>query len=726
MKLQHPWQDSDETHVAGASNNAYIEILPDTRATHDDKLIRGENFTNTPGEMAVLHYRVYFNTPGKYYVWVRAHSTGSEDNGIHVGLDGDWPENGARMQWCSGKYTWTWESKQRTDEVHCGEPYLIFLEIKEAGEHDIQFSMREDGFEFDKFILTTNRNFRAPTDAGPAVKVKSGTLPAAYPMVKEVRVPDISFLDYAGLAVEGTHLMKAVDFPIDGSNFYIDKGKWLAINPEEHKEGTISKRFMGSSGDYDVVFIAVGENDGSSQFKLSHNQKQVGDYEVPLSKEMFEESSKYCQIWENISIQKRDTISIWAHVGTDGKEYSRARWAGLAFVPVSKGQQLVDELKKFEQNPKVAAKHIHSLGALPKFSDPATRLPNGNGGVEISGELKEWHKVSLTLDGPFAHELDKNPNPFTDYNMTVTFMHESGSPIYKVPGYFAADGNAAESSADRGTKWRAHLSPDKTGKWSYEISFKKGLMAYLPDATWAYTLEPYHGISGDFMVSASDKSGKDFRSKGRLEYVGKHFLQFKGSREYFLKAGPDSPETLLGYADFDATYTNKPNVPVKKFEPHISDWKEGDPSWKDGKGKGIIGALNYLSSKGLNTFSFLSYNAGGDGDNVWPFVDRDEKLHYDCSKLDQWALVFDHAQSLGLHCHFKTQENENDDLLYGHDREKQNLTVALDDGFVGPERMLYYRELIARFSHLLALNWNLGEENTQTTQIPERDGAIPA
>ena len=35
---------------------------------------------------------------------------------------------------------------------------------------------------------------------------------------------------------------------------------------------------------------------------------------------------------------------------------------------------------------------------------------------------------------------------------------------------------------------------------------------------------------------------------------------------------------------------------------------------------------------------------------------------------------------------------------------------------MGWDRKLYYRELIARFGHNLALNWNLGEENTQTTE----------
>jgi len=32
------------------------------------------------------------------------------------------------------------------------------------------------------------------------------------------------------------------------------------------------------------------------------------------------------------------------------------------------------------------------------------------------------------------------------------------------------------------------------------------------------------------------------------------------------------------------------------------------------------------------------------------------------------------------------------------------------------QRKLYCREVIARFAHNLALNWNIGEENTQSTE----------
>lgn len=335
--------------------------------------------------------------------------------------------------------------------------------------------------------------------------------------------------------------------------------------------------------------------------------------------------------------------------------------------------------------------------------------------VTITGELKQWHKVTLTLDGPFAKETDTQPNPFTDLAFEVTFTHESGAPVYTVPGYFAADGNAGESGADSGTKWRAHLSPDTTGRWDYAISFTQGKNAAVEGG--GEPLAPYDGLTGSFTIAETDKTGRDFRAHGRLQYVGKHHLQFAGSKRYFLKAGPDSPETLLAYTDFDNTQTGKPDKgPLKTWAPHLGDWKAGDPTWKDGKGKGLIGALNYLADKGLNGFSFLTYNTSGDGDNVWPFVERDSKLHYDGSKLDQWGIVFDHATARGLHLHFKLQENEMDDHRSGAERKDRDISAALDGGKLGIERKLYCREMIARFGHALALNWNIGEENTQSSE----------
>lgn len=154
------WIGKDGSVAAKASGEAFVRLLPDTRTTHDDKLIRGENFSPEPGQMAILDYPIEIEKPGRYYVWVRAYSTGTEDNGIHVGIDGEWPESGQRMQWCEGKRSWRWECAQRTQQNHCGEPMQIYLEIAEPGPHVVSFSMREDGFAFDQFVLSPDVQYR--------------------------------------------------------------------------------------------------------------------------------------------------------------------------------------------------------------------------------------------------------------------------------------------------------------------------------------------------------------------------------------------------------------------------------------------------------------------------------------------------------------------------------------------------------------------------------------
>jgi hypothetical protein len=509
IKAEHP----------GASGSSYIQALPDTRQSHDDKLIKGENFTDTPGEMAVLEYSIDVKEPGRYFVWARTWSSNSEDNGLHFGLDGQWPESGQRWQTVR-KGAWHWDCKQRTEKEHTGVPMQLWLDIDKPGKHILMLSMREDGTALDQIILVSDAAFR----------------------------------------------------------------------PE-----------------------------------------------------------------------------------------------GVSYE---------------EQAP-----------TKPKTTVVVPRQPDGDASIQITGELKQWHKVTIALDGPFAAETDESPNPFTDLAFNVTFTHESGTPKYSIPGYFAADGSAANSSAESGTKWLAHLSPDKTGTWNYSVSFTKGTHAALNGGGAA--LAPFDGKTGTFQIAATDKAGRDFRSKGRLQYVGKHHLQFAGSKEYFLKAGPDSPETLLAYMDFDCVGKSEQDK-MKTWQPHLADWKSGDPTWQDGKGKGLIGALNYLSGKGVNAFSFLTYNISGDGDNVWPFVERDSKLHYDCSKLAQWGIVFDHATAHGLYLHFKLQENEMDDNR--RNGKEGGIPASLDGGKLGIERKLYCREIIARFGHALALNWNIGEENTQSSE----------
>lgn len=143
---------------------------------------------------------------------------------------------------------------------------------------------------------------------------------------------------------------------------------------------------------------------------------------------------------------------------------------------------------------------------------------------------------------------------------------------------------------------------------------------------------------------------------------------------------------------------------VHQYASHVRDWKEGDPAWQEGKGKGLIGAINYLADKGMNSIYFITMNIGGDGKDVWPYRDPEDFTRFDASKLEQWEIVFEHMQEKGILLHLVLQETENETLL--------------DGGNTGFYRKLYLRELINRFGHHPGLIWNLGEENGPASFSP--------
>ena len=328
------------------------------------------------------------------------------------------------------------------------------------------------------------------------------------------------------------------------------------------------------------------------------------------------------------------------------------------------------------------------------------------GGVgAITGELKTWHNVTVTFDGPVTSE-SAGTNPFTNYRLQVTFTGPSAQ-TYNVPGYYAADGNAANTSATAGNKWRVHFIPDEVGSWSYVASFRTGSgVAINLSPTAGSSAGYFDGLGGGFTVTATDKTGVDFRGKGMLKYVGEHQLQFAETGEYYLKGGADSPENFLAYWEFDGTYdtsggASTPGLTagLHRYPNHVSDWDSGDPTWQTNEGKGIIGAVNYLSDQGINSIYFLTYNIdGGDGRDTWMWTSDSERWRFDVSKLAQWEILFSHMDAKGVQLHVVTQETENDTVLGGN-------------GGLNSIRKLYYRELVARFGHHLAVQWNLGEEN---------------
>ena len=358
--------------------------------------------------------------------------------------------------------------------------------------------------------------------------------------------------------------------------------------------------------------------------------------------------------------------------------------------------------------------------ASPFYLPIATLLLMALAAESIAQDVKQWHTKTLSFIGPETSET-ATPNPFTDYRLTVTFKHGVHKQV--VRGFYAADGNAAQTSATSGNVWRVRFAPDRVGQWSYSAELRGGEGIATRFDVNAGTKVEIENATGKFEALSLDNERQkpnklDFRNRGRLT-INDGYLRFgkKGTR--FLKAGADSPENLLAFVDFDDTYRTSgksrgnesdPGVKLHHFPTHVADFNTGDPTWKDGKGKGLIGAVNYLSSTGMNAVYFLTLNINGDGKDVWPYLTPDDFTRFDCSKLDQWEIVFEHMQRQGILMHVVVQETENEKLL--------------DDGDTGPLRQLYFRELIARFAHHPALVWNLGEENGPASFSPEGQNSV--
>ena len=300
--------------------------------------------------------------------------------------------------------------------------------------------------------------------------------------------------------------------------------------------------------------------------------------------------------------------------------------------------------------------------------------------------------IQLELHGPKSSESDAN-NPFLHFRLSATFSNEG--QVYEVPGYFAADGQSHETSADEGSIWKIHFAPPKAGLWQYQIDFTTAPnIAINDDHLAGVAVMPIHQTKGSIRVAEFERS-----SISGMHYAKNPYL-LNYDKEAVWLTGANSPENLFAYQDFDGTYAYDPERQfIKSWGPHIRDWKEGDPAWQNGKGKGLIGAINYLANNNMNVVYALLFNVEGDARDVWPFVSHHKKdfTRFDVSKLAQWNIVIEHAKARGIVVNMMMQEQENQ--------------LLLDDGDTRIERRLFLREMIARFAHHENIIWNIGEEN---------------
>ena len=251
----------------------------------------------------------------------------------------------------------------------------------------------------------------------------------------------------------------------------------------------------------------------------------------------------------------------------------------------------------------------------------------------VSGELKQWHTVTIDFEGPYVQET---ASTFRDYRLNVTFTNQDTGETMLVPGYFAADGDAENTSATEGDVWRVKFTPPATGNWTYEASFRTGDDVAVSLDADAGTGTSFDGASGTFDIDETDKTGSDLRAHGTLQVDGDFYLSYAGSGETYIKSGIGGPESFLAYEGFDNTqsviidsFTGRgiePRDIIKTYEPHIQDFNEGDPTWGDGEGQGIIGAINYLGEVGINGIYLVLNSIGADSLNIHPWSIEEEAV----------------------------------------------------------------------------------------------------
>jgi P pilus assembly chaperone PapD len=150
----HEW--ISVTTPAGYTGTAAMNTTPNNGTNQD---------TNYAANSPQLDYQVDFVKTGTHYVWIRGYfGTNGADDSIHAGLDGAEISTCDRISTSSSSYVWTKATWDGPD---------AWFNVSSTGVHTVNAWMREDGFVFDKIVLTTNVNY-TPTGDGPPESPRGG------------------------------------------------------------------------------------------------------------------------------------------------------------------------------------------------------------------------------------------------------------------------------------------------------------------------------------------------------------------------------------------------------------------------------------------------------------------------------------------------------------------------------------------------------------------------
>ena len=134
------WQ---RTKSVGASGGAGMQVA------YEGTNLYGVNFNVNPR----LDYKVNFRQAGIYYVWIRGLANDSSTDSLHVGLNNSQFQQSDKISSFSPYGQRRWSNNTMDGAV-------ATIEVSSAGVHTVNVWQREDGFLFDKLVLTRDANYR--------------------------------------------------------------------------------------------------------------------------------------------------------------------------------------------------------------------------------------------------------------------------------------------------------------------------------------------------------------------------------------------------------------------------------------------------------------------------------------------------------------------------------------------------------------------------------------
>ncbi len=131
----HAWIATND--VAGFVGTSAMCAVPNTGVS-----------LNAVSSSPSLTYAVQLTNAGTFKVWIRAWAATGSDDSFYLGVDG----SDAQSVSFSHTSAWVWKS--------------VSVTIANAGTHQINLWMREDGAYVDRFLLTRSSSY-TPTGDGP-------------------------------------------------------------------------------------------------------------------------------------------------------------------------------------------------------------------------------------------------------------------------------------------------------------------------------------------------------------------------------------------------------------------------------------------------------------------------------------------------------------------------------------------------------------------------------